>query len=366
MPGRLEKISKSPWLGRIIIALAIVLCLQLIANFIIKGNFGAAKNHEEKPAEQELETEESLEVEEPTPEIITVPRLLDGALALPEEKSARPVAAMIDNMVLGRPASGISKAFLVYEAIAEAGITRFLAFFDQEEEIAEIGPVRSARPYYIEWAEELSPAYAHCGGSPQALAGLKRGDYDVVDTDQFRNGSLFWRDYSRYAPHNLYASIENLKSKIPGDLADFAPWKYKGDLEQKQRPSAEEGISPVVGFSTESHKVRWKYDPYGNDYMRYQAGRPHKEKDGSQIRAKNVIVQYVSMRVIDSYGRLSLDTVGEGRAVVFRDGMAVEGTWEKAVKGERTRFYDAEENEVELNRGTTWIEAVPEGKTVEY
>ena len=142
---------------------------------------------------------------------------------------------MIENMVTSRPQSGLDRANLVYEALAEGGITRFLAVFASGEEIEKIGPVRSARTYYLDWAKELSAAYIHVGGSPEALRLIPQ--YDILDLNQFYNSPNFWRAKERAAPHNLYTSSELLAravvSKKWGPTGSFESW----ELKNKEKPS---------------------------------------------------------------------------------------------------------------------------------
>lgn len=293
-------------------------------------------------------------------------RAIDGAAVDSEEKINPPLfAVMIENIFEARPLSGISKASLVYEAITEAGITRFLAIYTADNFVEEIGPVRSARLYYLDWAEEYGALYAHCGGSPEAIRAVSR--YNVFDLDQFYNGQYFWRSKKRFAPHNLYTSTELLNKAFNykgWEVKDFEGRIFKEESKIEERPVEEREI--VINFSTPSYKVNWKYDLEKNDYLRYQAGEVQRDKDGSEVRAKNIIVQFVKMWVVDSVGRKRMETIGNGRAIVFRDGKSIEGKWVKIEKGSRTAFYDENGEEIKFNPGITWIEVVPIEKEVEF
>ena len=126
-----------------------------------------------------------------------------------EDATKRPVTAvMIENSTDARPQSGIKDAGIVYEAVAEGGITRFLALY-QESRPGLIGPVRSIRPYYVEWASAYDPAIAHVGGSYRARQMIGSGSYGL-DMDQFSYGSYYWRTADREAPHNVYTSFDKL------------------------------------------------------------------------------------------------------------------------------------------------------------
>ena len=158
-------------------------------------------------------------------------RLIDGVAVEDETKINPPLfAVQVENMVDARPLSGVARANLVYETLAEAGITRLLAIYTADDTVSEIGPVRSARAYYVDWASEFGALYAHSGGSPEALSLIP--NYNVLDLNEFANGRFFWRSSSRYAPHNLYTSTELLNSAFTaknGAAENFTPWLFKDE-----------------------------------------------------------------------------------------------------------------------------------------
>lgn len=293
-------------------------------------------------------------------------RVLDGVYVQSGQENIYPVAVMIENLTSSRPPSGLSQANVVYEALAEGGITRFMAVYAQPLiAIAEIGPVRSARPYYVDWAEEYQALYVHVGGSPQALAQIKSDG--VHDFSQFYHAPYFWRDSNRAAPHNLYTSGEKMglalvDQKLP-TVGQYDGWKFKNDDSASSLPTGEKSIT--IDFSSFSYKVEYKYDRDKNDYVRYLAGQQHQDKDGTAIRAKDVIVQKAKTQLVDSE-RLGMETVGSGEAIVFRDGQAITGTWERKTKADRTRFYDQSGQEIELNAGHIWVEVVPTDRNIVY
>ncbi len=295
-----------------------------------------------------------------------VRRAIDGVYVEADQSNNYPVAVMIENLVTSRPPSGLSQANIVYEALAEGGITRFMALYaGQFITLPEIGPVRSARPYYLDWALEYNALYAHVGGSPQALADIRT--YDVFDLNQFYNSQYFWRDQERFAPHNLYTSGEKLAFALRDNEADeegdFSSWQYKDEAPLSGRPADEKNIT--IDFSSFNYKVEYKYDRDENDYLRYQAGEVHEDKDGTPIRVKNIVVQKLKTYLVDE-NRLGMDTVGDGEAIIFQDGTAIEGRWVKSAKTERTMFYDTMGDEIEFNAGTTWVEAVPTDRDIIY
>lgn len=298
-----------------------------------------------------------------------IQRRIDGVLVNPGEADLYPVAVMVENMTTARPQSGLDEANIVYEALVEGGITRFMALYAGEH-AQEIGPVRSSRPYYLDWVKEYDALYVHCGGSNLALKLIDvRG---IKDLDQITGGGasrFFWRDKNRYAPHNLYTKTDflNLALRDAG-LIDQKPnydsWLFKDDKKLEERLSDEKFLE--INFSTNSYKVRYEYDRENNVYLRYLGGLPHKDKiSGNQLRAKNIILQYVKARLIDAE-HLEMDTIGEGKAMVFRDGEAILGTWKKLTRESRTEFFDKKGQKIELNRGNIWIEIVPPDREVKY
>jgi len=368
-----KRTTMNPWLIRILIGISAVLLLSIFIFSCVALKKTSSDRQRISAAPETAAEKEPLEKIEKSAETAVgynlAPRRLDGVLVSEELAVYQPLAVMIDNMADARPPSGLSQAEVVYEAVAEGDITRFLALFNPHETLEKIGPVRSARPYFLDWAGEYAPIYAHCGGSPSALTNLKNGKYEVFDLDQMSNGLYFWRDAGRYAPHNLYTSAE-LLSKFAQDKsitgeASFEPWLFKEDATPDNRPNAAK--NPTIRFSANDlYEVNWVYDREKNDYLRHQNNQIHQDADGSPIRAKNVIIQYVETVVLDSYGRLATQTIGSGDAVIFQDGLAIAGIWKKEITGGRTRFFSQEGDEISLNRGTIWIEAVPLGKSATY
>lgn len=314
-----------------------------------------------------------------------VRRNLDGEYAKPGEENLYPIAVVIENLLEARPQSGLSRASLVFEAEAEGNITRFLAFFNGGVNIEKIGPVRSARPYFIDWAREFSALFVHCGGSPQALA--KIANEDIFDINEFYRGEFFWREKARPVPHNIFTSSENLKKYLELKGAwegKFLPWQFKDDAPMAERPEKGE---IKIGFPLPDYVVKWKYNKENNDYTRYMAGRIHKDASGEEIKAKNVIVEYVGAQVIDEELRLKMEHIGSGQAIVCLDGRCEKGEWRKPTSEARTRFYkiinpplDKEPvpslsregvggfpgEEFKLNAGATWIEVVRPEYEVNY
>jgi hypothetical protein len=291
-----------------------------------------------------------------------VRRALDGVYVQPDQANLPLVAVMIDNHPDARPQSGIEKASLVYEAEVEGYYTRFMAVYNSDTEVAKIGPVRSARPYFVNWANELNAAYTHCGGSPEALVDIEQKA--IVDLNEIYNGRFFWRATDRNAPHNIYLSSENFNKFLENKKifrGNFSSWLYKDDSPLNNSSSSAEIL---ISYSISEFRIKWVYDKTGNDYIRYFADKPEFTADNNLIVAKNIIIQTVPATVIDAVLRLKMDDIGSGSAIICLDGACQPGLWTKHDSSTRTKFSYASGKEVEFNAGTTWIEVVrPEIKT---
>ncbi|TAN57734.1 DUF3048 domain-containing protein, partial [Patescibacteria group bacterium] len=206
------------------------------------------------------------------------------------------------------------------------------------------------------------------GGSPQALTEInKRG---IFDLNQFFNSKYFWRDKTLKAAseHTLFTSLDKLtyalrdKNKLDAKPV-YDSWQFKSDKSLDERPGDTKPIT--IDFSSFNYKVEYKYERETNDYARFQAGQPHLMKSGDAIRAKNVLVAYTKTTLADKE-RLAMETVGEGEALIFRDGEAIKGKWKKLSAKDRLKFYDSDDQEVKLNAGTSWVEIVPTDRVVKY
>jgi hypothetical protein len=299
-------------------------------------------------------------------------RKLDGVIMNTEEEiNPYPVAVMVENMSTVRPQSGISKASVVYEALAEGGITRFMLVFPGDKsEASNIGPVRSARSYYIEWLSEYNALYAFSGAYPPVLAAISGLGINNMNA-MYEGSKYYWRDYSFEAPHNMFTSSENLgyalrdKGLDGVNEAKFKAWKFKDEAALEDRSSDAKTIS--IDFSGAAYSVEYRYDRESNTYLRFNAGAEHKDRNtNEQLAPKNVVVYKLPTRVIDDSGRLEMDVVGEGEATMFSNGVATKGTWKKTSRTDRTIFYNEGGEEYEFSRGQTWVEVIPEDKNYEY
>ena len=281
--------------------------------------------------------------------------------------SKRPFVVMIDNHPQPYPQAGLDKAALVFEALAEYGITRFMAVYAPgvSPEAGQIGPVRSARIYFVQWAMGLHGVYAHAGGSPTGLALAESTDKIVnLDALQRGGGSFFTRSKRRSAPHNLYTTTATLQQAADKrGAADFsdpeAGFLIKPDAAPEQRPAAQ---SLSYYFLSRQESAGWTYDPASNGYLRLRRGKPAVDAvTGEQLSARNVVVIEVRERRIpgDKKGRIEQDVVGAGPGRLFQDGRAIDITWRKDSAAAPLRFYATSGDEVAFNAGQIWIAALP-------
>lgn len=267
-------------------------------------------------------------------------------------------AIMIENSPDARPQSGVKDAGIVYEAIAEGGITRFLTLH-QENKPQLIGPVRSLRMYYVDWLAPYNASVAHIGGSAAALAEIRNGNYR--DIDQFFNAPSYWRATDRYAPHNVYTSFERLDAL--NQAKGYTSSTFKGFLRVDGKPAPTPTASTVtINISGPLYNSSYTYDAATNTYVRSQAGAPHLDREAGQISPSVVIALRVNMtRVFEDGYRESIVTTGTGTAVVFQNGTAIECTWRKNSRADQLELLDAAGAPISLVRGQTWISAVPNG-----
>jgi hypothetical protein len=281
-----------------------------------------------------------------------------------EEQAKRPVTGiMIENSIDARPQSGLADAGIVFEAIAEGGITRFLALY-QESRPGSIGPIRSARPYYVEWARGYDASYLHVGGSPEGLALIR--SLGVKDLDQSTYGDrIASRVSSRYAPHNMYSDfdrIDSLNTELGYTSSEFTPFTRK-------EPAVADPAIPLTAtkinfdISGANYNTSYTYNVETNSYPRVMASRPHSDQNtGNQI-SPNVVVAMITDYGINANRIHSVyRTTGTGEILVFQDGNVTKGTWRKASQTASLEFLNSAGEPMELNAGQTWITAIPAGR----
>lgn len=279
----------------------------------------------------------------------------------------RPVlGVMIENSPSARPQSGLDKAGVVFEAIAEGGITRFLALY-QEDSADQIGPVRSVRPYYVDWTNGFNASLTHVGGSPEGLVKAQRDLGARRNFDEFRYGArLVPRVSFRARPHNAYTTSQRMRAiaKETGHTSSsFTPLARK-----EPSPLAKATAKSIsVTFSSPVFRVGWTYDKSDNSYLRSNAGiRQYDRESKKPLRADVVVVMKVRYRTVSSAGHQRIVTLGKGQVYIFQDGGVTRGSWRKTNGTSQLTFVDSKGKEIKLNPGRTWFEAIPTDKSVTY
>lgn len=270
------------------------------------------------------------------------------------DQQKKPVTGiMIENSTDARPQSGLKEAGIVFEAIAEYGITRFLALF-QEAEPSNIGPVRSARPYYLDWVMSFDANYAHVGGSPDALARIK--EIGVRDLDQFYNAGAYRRASHRFAPHNVYTSMGSLHAAANAkglSTSTFTPLKRVEKETPSKAPTAK---SIDLAISSATYNVHYDYNPATNSYKRSMGGAIHLDAESKlQIEPKVVVALAMPYSLMADGYHSQYATIGSGNMLLFQDGIVTAGTWAKPGVKDQFIFKDGAGEEIKLNPGQTWI-----------
>lgn len=375
----------------ILIAVGIYL-VSAIVSFLIFSNLGAGGPggiSGPVPQQPKVGSDQRITFDENAPKTEVCP--LNGVKYSKAQKNwwekHRPLGIMIENHEESRPQSGISYADVVYEAVAEGGITRFLSvFYCQDAGI--VGPVRSARTYFLDFISEYGdyPLYAHVGGAntPGPADALGQiGDYGwntYNDLNQFSIGfPTYWRDYERAGrkvatEHTMYSTTDKLwkvgeSRKLTNKDKDgnqwdenFIPYKFKNPLPASERPKSQ-AISFNFWPGYDAYSVKWTYDPSTNLYKRSNGGKEHTDKNtGKTLTTANIVFVFMrESRANDGYeGNLHMlyGTKGTGKAMVFMDGQKIDGTWNKKSRTDRMIIKDSKGQEVKFDPGRIWFEVV--------
>lgn len=339
---------------------------------------------------------------------------INGQLFTKTEKSAwdqqRPALVMVENSLDSRPQSGLSAADVVYEAVAEGGITRFMGVFycGAVAGAEKIAPVRSARIYFVNIAAEYQdPVYVHVGGGncsrdeasgqctsdkrawaleELANMGWRRARGNDFDTISNVGKPVMYRDATRLGvgkalavEHTMTASLPHIWQEaakrgftgINEDgstwLNNFRQWKFADGTPTDQR-----GTVGAIEFEFwEGYKdfvVRWEYDRAANVYRRLNGGAPHVDlENNQQLTAANVVIQFSKEEgPLDIHKHMLYQVLGKGKALVFQNGEAIEGNWEKKDQTSRTIFTDKSGKEISFVRGPIWVEVVPASNEITY
>jgi hypothetical protein len=310
----------------------------------------------------------------------------NGAWILADEAARatrHPIAVMVDDQADARPQSGLSSADIIYQAPAEGRIPRYMLIF-QAGDPPSVGPVRSARRYFVAWASEWRALYVHAGGAPNALRALAQLNGDLVwNADQFRWGGAagyLWRISERVAPHNVYSSGEKLRALAErlGAVAPFTQpaWTFQEPADLVDRPAGGSIRVPYL-----ANRISYTYDRASNTYPRRTSSEAVQRDAATEqvIAPANVVVLFMGVAPLrndaltgtnEALHRLEIDYLGTGRALVFRDGTVIAARWSKKDDASPTLLLYAsgpyKGTPVALIRGQIAIQVVSESTAVTW
>ncbi len=289
----------------------------------------------------------------------TIAAPLTGLPLPPEVAARRPWAVVVSNLPASRPQTGLSQADVVLEAPAEAGITRYLGVF-QSQLPERVGPVRSARPYFNDWASSFNALYSHSGGSSEALEQLKAGYGNLQDVNEFWNGAAYQRDPSKKAPHNLFTGLERFWNYTTTHnwlgFKGFVPFVFGTVLTP--------GVATTnftIPYQPNEYQVRYDWDAANQSWRRSVGGKVQTDTaNNATITTKNVVVMVTDIVPMpnDPLLKVTITTLGSGRAILLRDGYRYEGRWAKPTLDSALTFTDVSGNPLPLAVGNTWISVI--------
>lgn len=284
--------------------------------------------------------------------------------------TTRPYAIMINNLYVARPLqSGLQDAIIIYEMIVEGGITRYLAIF-QDANVDRIGPVRSSRHYYIDYAMENDAIYCHNGQSPQAASYFSKYGIDRIEVESPKTGIRDTKlNVSR--EHTLFTSTSLLANGIGkkrttrkgGFLLDYSV----DSLDLASKEGAIPANSVDIRYSN-STKSSYTYDPELKVYKRFVNGKEHTDYvTKEQYTFKNIItyqVKNTNLNDGENKGRQGLHNLGSGTGYYISEGYAVPITWEKSEHDKKTIYKFNDGTNLKVNDGNTFIQIQPSGESL--
>ncbi|MBE5819360.1 MAG: DUF3048 domain-containing protein [Clostridiales bacterium] len=351
--NRKSKTNKNKIL--IIVLIAVVLVVGIVCGIIF---LGGNKNETTQTAVEP--SEEAMKVVLKEIDIVDV------------NSKSRPYAVMINNNHAAWPQSGVQDAYLVYELIAEGGITRMMALY-KDADTAKIGSVRSARHYFLDYAEENDAIFVHWGGSDLAYSRISSSGINDID-GMSAGGNTFFRDTSlnRAYEHTGFTNMKELKELaaekgIDRDTNKDLLLNYSvNEVDLSKKENAIPANSVYIRYS-DYHSTSYEYDEENKFYKRSMSGTPNTDLvTGEQYTAKNIITYQVYNYTIsgDDKGRQEFNNVGTGKGYYITDGYAVPITWEKTSHSSQTVYKYENGEEINVNDGNTFIQIQPQGQTL--
>ena len=281
----------------------------------------------------------------------------------------RPIAVMIDNHSDAWPQAGLNKAYMVYEIVVEGGETRLMALF-KGQDLDKIGPVRSARHYFIDYAMENDAIYVHFGQSPQAQSDIKK--YSINDINGIaEDGTTFWRVKDKAAPHNAVTSTEKLMQSAKNKKFRTTS-KEKSVLKYTtEEVNLEEGIiaDEVTIPHSNLQTVKYKYDEDSKKYVRYARGKEQTDWETKEsVETKNIIITLCdnyTLSDVENKGRQGLKNIGTFDGYYITNGKAIKIKCTKNARDEKTVYKDLQGNEIKVNDGNTFVNICPTNAKVQ-
>lgn len=297
---------------------------------------------------------------------------LTGLWVEEEIANQRPYAVMLNNIKVANPQSGIGDASILYEALVEGGITRLMGIFegiDKTTKTAErIGSVRSARHYYVSFADEYDAIFVHFGQTSYAIKKMKKLGIDTINGMEGIGGNSFYRDKSIKAPHNAFLSLEGIEKAVEkGKLRTTYEEGYQGHYQFHETDTdlVDGNLANKVTLPFSSlAKPSFTYDESTKEYLRFQYDEKHIDANtGEQLSYKNLIVQFVKEWNIDKNGYQTMDIEdASGEGYYFTNGSYIPIQWKKNESTRFMRYYTQSGEELTINPGTTYIGVFPDNR----
>ena len=328
------------------ILIAILVILIIVAGWVLGSKILRDKENEETAVSEENTIMPS-EIEEKTAKIFS--------------GKDRPIAVMLDNHNEAWPQAGLQEAYLVYEIIVEGAETRLMALF-KGANLEKIGPVRSARHYFLDYAMEHDAIYAHFGESPQASSDIKK--YSIQDINGIsEDGTTFWRAKDKVSPHNAVTSTEKLlesakNKKYKTISREKSVLNYTTD--DKDLEDGQSAVSVTIPHS-QLQTVKYEYDEENKVYERQARGKEQVDWDTEKtITTKNILITFCDNYTLDDVedkGRQGLKNIGTLDGYYITNGKAIKIKCTKSARDEKTTYKEG--NEIEVNDGNTFVNICP-------
>lgn len=331
-----------------------ILVIILVVLIIIAGIILAVKILNSQNKEELVTSEVKQEEETPVEEEKTV-QIYSG--------TDRPIAVMIDNHNQAWPQAGLNEAYMVYEIIVEGGETRLMALF-KGKDLEKIGPVRSSRHYFLDYAMENDAIYVHFGWSPQAKSDITKYSINNINGIS-EDGTTFWRVTDKSAPHNAVTSTKNI-------LESAASKNYRTTSDEESvlnyvtdEVNLEDGQSAITVTIPHStlQVVKYEYDSENKVYKRYARSKEQTDwTTGDTITTKNIIItkcDNYDLNDSSGKGRQGLKNIGTFDGYYITNGKAIKIKCIKSARDEKTKYQDLEGNEIEVNDGNTFVNICP-------